>query len=231
MKRIFSGDHIYRNLTIALALLFVSSPILDSLSGSGKIDSYLIAAFLVFALFQITRRHSDLVVGLVLGIPAVAGGIVNAVTPDTPAINAFPVFCGALFLGFFVWRIFADIFGGNRITSEQIFGSVCAYLLIGLVFSSLYGFLFLVNRDAFVFSDALLNHLIIAHEDQNFGIFTYFSFVTMTSLGYGDMAPISEMARTLAWVQAVIGQLYLAITVAALVGLHIAKDQRSGFEA
>ena len=47
----------------------------------------------------------------------------------------------------------------------------------------------------------------------------------MTSLGYGDMTPISEMARTLAWVQAVLGQLYLAITVAALVGIHIAKEQ------
>ncbi len=161
-----------------------------------------------------------------LGIPAVAGGIVNAATPDTPAINAVPTILGAAFLGFLVWRIFKDIFFGNRITSEQIFGSVCAYLLIGLVFSSVYGFIFLVNPDAFAFSDALTNYLIIEHEDQNFGIFTYFSFVTMTSLGYGDMAPISEMARTLAWIQAVLGQLYLAITVAALVGIHIAKDQK-----
>ena len=76
------------------------------------------------------------------------------------------------------------------------------------------------------FSDALVEHLTNQSENQNFGIFTYFSFVTMTSLGYGDMSPISEMARTLAWVQAVLGQLYLAITVAALVGIHIAGEQK-----
>jgi voltage-gated potassium channel len=218
-------DHVYRNLTIALTLLFVSSPLLDRFFGSSRIDSYLITGFLIFALYQITRRRADLIIGLVLGIPAVASGIFNALTPDSPAINAIPTILGASFLGFLVWRIFKDIFFGDRITSEQIFGSVCAYLLIGLMFSSIYGFLFLVNREAFAFSDALANYLTINHEDQNFGIFTYFSFVTMTSLGYGDMAPISEMARTLAWIQAVLGQLYLAITVAALVGLHIAQDR------
>jgi hypothetical protein len=217
--------HIYRNLTIALTLLFVSSPVLDKFFGSSRIDSYLIVGFLIFALYQITRRSADLVIGLALGIPAVASGIFNAATPDTPAINAIPTILGAAFLGFLVWRILKDVFFGHRITSEQIFGSVCAYLLIGLVFSSVYGFLFLVNPDAFAISDPLANYLAIEHEDQNFGIFTYFSFVTMTSLGYGDMAPISEMARTLAWVQAVLGQLYLAITVAALVGIHIAQNR------
>lgn len=226
MSSFFSRDHIYRNLTIALTLLFVSSPIFDSFFGLGQLDSYLFAVFLIYALYQITRQHSDLMIGLALGIPAVAGGLFNAATPNTPEINAVPTILGAMFLGFFVWRIFKDIFGGNRITSEQIFGSICAYLLIGLVFSSLYGFIYLVNSSAFALSDALIEHLTFSQEDQNFGIFTYFSFVTMTSLGYGDVSPISEMARTLAWVQAVIGQLYLAITVAALVGIHIAKDHK-----
>jgi len=219
------GDHIYRNLTVALTLLFLSSPLIDRFFGSSRIDSYLIVGFLIYALYQITRRRADLVIGLALGLPAVASGIFNAATPDTPAINAIPTILGAAFLGFLVWRIFKDIFFGDRITSEQIFGSVCAYLLIGLMFSNVYGFLFLINSDAFAFSDALSSYLTIQHDDQNFGIFAYFSFVTMTSLGYGDMAPISEMARTLAWVQAVLGQLYLAITVAALVGIHIAKDR------
>lgn len=224
-RSLLPGDHIYRNLTIALTLLFISSPVLDKFFGSSRIDSYLIVGFLVFALYQITQRRADLVIGLVLGLPAVASGIVNAATPDTPAINAFPTVLGAAFLGFLVWRVLKDVIFGDRLTSERIFGSVCAYLLIGLGFSSVYGFIFLVNPDAFAFSDTLSNYLTINHEDQNFGIFTYFSFVTMTSLGYGDMAPISEMARTVAWVQAVLGQLYLAITVAALVGIHIAKDQ------
>ena len=55
--------------------------------------------------------------------------------------------------------------------------------------------------------------------------FTNFSFVTMTTLGYGDISPVSPAARTLAWMQALVGQLYLAITIAGLVGIHIARQK------
>ncbi len=220
-----SDNHIYRNLTIALALLFASSPVLHFFLGSAKVDSLLLAGFLVFALYQITRRRADLVIGLALGVPAVAGGIINAATPDTPAINVVPTILGALFLGFLVLRILKDVISGTRITSEQIFGSVSAYLLIGLVFSSVYSFISLVDPNAFALSDALAAHVAGDYNQQSFGLSTYFSFVTMSTLGYGDIAPVSELARNFAWIQAVLGQLYLAITVAALVGIHIARNR------
>ena len=57
------------------------------------------------------------------------------------------------------------------------------------------------------------------------GLFTYFSFVTMSTLGYGDISPVSAAARSCAWIQAVLGQLYIAITIAALVGIHIARGR------
>jgi hypothetical protein len=221
----FSDDHIYRNLTIALALLFVSSPLLDRVLGSARIDSYLIAGFLFFALFQITRRRADRVIGLGLGIPAVAGGIINAATPDSPTINAVPTILSALFLGFLVLRILKDVISGTRITSEQIFGSVSAYLLIGLMFSSIYGFISLVDPEAFALNDALTVHVAEKPDEQSFGLTTYFSFVTMSTLGYGDITPVSEVARSFAWFQAVLGQLYLAIAVASLVGIHIARNR------
>ena len=134
MSRLFSEDHTYRNLTIALSLLLVLSPVFDYLFKSSRIDSYLTVAFLIFALFEITRRASDLVIGFVLGIPAVAGGIFNAATPDTPSMNVAPTILAALFLGFLIYRILKDVFVGKRISSEKIFGAVCAYLLIGFLF-------------------------------------------------------------------------------------------------
>jgi hypothetical protein len=220
-----TNDHIYRNLIVALAILFVSSPILDYLFGSATIDSFLIAGFLLFALYEITRRRADVVIGLVLGIPAVAGGIANAATPDTPMFNAVPTVLTALFLGFLVWRILKDVFAGTRMTSEQISGAVSAYLLIGLLFSSIYGFISLMDPGAFAYSDPLAAHLAADHRGQSFSVFTYFSFVTMSTLGYGDIAPVSGLARNFAWIQAVLGQLYLAITVATLVGIHIARGR------
>lgn len=225
MMRLFSRDHIYRDLTIALALLLVLSPVLDYLLSTTKIDSYLTIGFLIFALYEITRRPTDLVIGLALGIPAVAGGIFNAATPDTPAMNVAPIVLSGLFLGFLIVRILKDVRTGSRITSEQIFGSVCAYLLIGFLFSGIYGFISLVDPDSFAITDALAAELVNAGDSRGGGFFTYFSFVTMSTLGYGDIAPVSSAARTFAWVQAVLGQLYLAITVAALVGIHIARNR------
>jgi len=225
MGGLFSDDHIYRDLTIALGLVLVSSPVLDTLFDSSRIDSYLFAGFLLFALYEITRRATDLVIGLALGVPAVASGFFNAVTPDTPALNVVPIVLSGLFLGFLILRILKDVFTGSRISSEQIFGSVCAYLLIGFLFSSIYGFISLVDHNAFAITDALETELTTVNERRNSGFFTYFSFVTMSTLGYGDIAPVSSAARSFAWVQAVLGQLYLAITVAALVGIHISRNR------
>jgi len=224
-KTFLSDNHIYRDLTIALGLLFVLNPVLDYFFDSTKIDNYLATGFLLFALYEITRRTSDLVIGLVLGIPAVASGIFNAATPDEPTFNVGPVVLGGLFLGFLIWRILKDVFRGSRITSEQIFGAVCAYLLIGFLFASVYGFIALVDNDAFAITDPLAKQLSVERKSESFSVFTYFSFVTMSTLGYGDIAPVSAAARTFAWFQAVLGQLYLAITVAALVGIHVARNR------
>lgn len=224
-SRFLSEDHIYRDLTIAMGMTLLLSPVVDFIVDSPKLDSYLTAAFLIFALFEITRRRSDLVIGLALGVPAVAGGIFNAVTPDRPSINVVPVVLSALFLAFVIWRILRDIFSGQRISSEQIFGAVCAYLLIGFLFATIYGFIILVDPDSFSVNDALAESLSIEGRERGTGVVTYFSFVTMSTLGYGDITPVSAAARSFAWIQAVMGQLYLAITIAALVGAHISSKR------
>lgn len=221
--RFLSEDHIYRDLTIALGVFFALGPILTSLTDSPKIYSYLSTGFLIFALFEITRRGLDLVIGLALGVPAVASGIFNAATPDTPSMNVIPTILGVLFLAFLVWRILRDIVDGSRISSEKIFGAICAYLLMGMLFANIYGFIALVNHDAFALSGPMQAHVHHASLQQIQDALTYFSFVTMSTLGYGDIAPVSSAARSFAWIQAVIGQLYLAVVIAALVGAHISN--------
>lgn len=221
--RFLSEDHIYRDLTVALGCLFVFGPAFAFLAGSTKVYSYLIAAFLLFALYEITRRKSDFVIGLVLGVPAFFGGLFNAATPDTPTINAVPTALMVLFWGFLVWCILKDLVDESRISSEKIFAAVSAFLLIGLAFAGIYGFIALLDHNAFAISDALRAELTGEMGPSQHGTFTYFSFVTMTSLGYGDISPVSSAACTFAWIQAVIGQLYLAVVIAALVGAHIAN--------
>jgi len=236
-SRFLSEDHTYRDLTIVILPLLIMRPLFTGLIRSMMVDDLMVAAFLLFALFQITRSRRDVVVGLVLGVPAVAGGIFNALTPDTPAFNAAPVLFSISFLGFLVWRILGDVLGGRRITLEQVFGAICAYLLIAFLFAGLYGYLILVDREAFAFSDAIRHRLATGEPGTVMQILTYFSFVTLTTLGYGDISPTSQTAQTVALIEALIGQLYLAVMIAGLVGIHVAASNassvsgRSGEEA
>jgi hypothetical protein len=224
-RRVLSEDRIYRDLTIVLLLLLLLSPVIDWFFGRTKIDSYLTLGFLAFALYELSRRRADVVIALALGVPAIAAGIVNAETPDSPAINLVPTILSALFIGFLVWRILSDVLRGPRITSERIFGAICAYLLIGFLFADLYGFVLLVDENAFSVPDKLVAGSTGSRLAGSGGVITYYSFVTMTTLGYGDISPVSPAARTLAWLQALIGQLYLAIMIAGLVGIHIASKK------
>ncbi len=224
-RRFLSEDHIYRDLTVGLLLFFALGPVLDWMSVSPRFQNYLVVAFLLFALFEITRRASDVWIGLALGLPAIAAGIFNAETPDTPAINLFPTILAGLFIGFLIWRILRDVGVGSRITSERVFGAVCAYLLIGFLFADLYGFISLIDENAFSVSEKIEARWVEEEISGRGDVLTYFSFVTMTTLGYGDITPVSPAARTLAWMQALVGQLYLAITIAGLVGIHIAKQR------
>jgi Ion channel len=99
----------------------------------------------------------------------------------------------------------------RRVTARTMFGAVAAYLLIAVGF--FYVFLFVdATQDAAFFVDT---------GDEPTTSFMYFSLVTITTLGYGDLSPATEVGRLLASTEAVIGQVYLVTFVAMFVGLFI----------
>ena len=105
--------------------------------------------------------------------------------------------------------------------SAQIYGAVSIYLLIGSGFGELYG--------AFAIADPAAFNGVEATEslDRISRFMGYFSFVTLTTLGYGDITPAAHYLKVLAYVEAIIGQFYLAVLVARLVGTYIAQSQDS----
>ena len=129
----------------------------------------------------------------------------TAVSAACSAIGAF--FLGALFLA----RSLRD----GRMNSHRIMGAVGAFLLIGIVFAQAFRVLALFVPGAFS----------VGGEPSGSGDFAhsavYFSFITLTSLGYGDIVPLHPLARSLATLEAVTGQLFLAILVARLVALEV----------
>ncbi len=115
----------------------------------------------------------------------------------------------------------------SRVTLDTIFGSFCVYLLIAIVWALIYVMLEMLSPKSFLFSnpEEWVNSASFVRE--SFISFLYFSLVTLTTLGYGDILPMSIPARTFASFEAVCGQLFLAVLVARLVGLHISSPPSS----
>ena len=111
------------------------------------------------------------------------------------------------------------VFGPGRVTYHRVVGAVLLYLSIGLVFVALFGFVALSVPNAFTNLATLRGDFAIA------GNLIYFSFVTLTTTGYGDIAPLHPYARGLANVEAIIGQIYPATLLARLVTLELAHER------
>jgi hypothetical protein len=123
----------------------------------------------------------------------------------------------------FVYLILRFVYKEGPVTRLRIQGAVAAYLLIAIAFAASYHLIFFLIPEAFTFT----NKALYAGNARFEFNFHYFSIVTITTLGYGDIIPVHPFARTLAMMEALIGQLYPAILLARLISLHVVHSQKS----
>jgi len=116
--------------------------------------------------------------------------------------------------------VFRQISTSNVLSPNRIVGAVCVYLLIGVIWSVAYALLELAAPGSF---EGFSNEMSPTWNPD----WVYYSFVTLTSLGYGDLLPLTNSARTLSYMETVVGQFYLAIMVAGLVGAYLSAKSES----
>ncbi len=107
---------------------------------------------------------------------------------------------------------------GKVVTINKLVGAMCIYLLLGLIWALMYSFLDLLHPDSFTGLHA-------STVDMRTWAFVYYSFVTLTTLGYGDITPVRSVVRSLRYLEAIAGQFYIAILVASLIGARLARRQ------
>lgn len=209
-------------LFFSLMLTLVVSPMLAALG----VRSLHTEAFLFFnlltAVFSLTGRriiHVGLVL-VVLAAVARGGFTIFGLGQLLPASQGFAV-VACLMSSFVLLR---SIFGRGRVDAERIFACLSLYLLIGVVF----GLLFFLVEEFMPASFASPGLPGSGTERFQLAHALYFSFVTLGTLGYGDIIPVSGPARSLAVAEAMIGQMYIAVVVARLVALHRGDSESVG---
>lgn len=140
-----------------------------------------------------------------------------------PMLAALCIAAVLAFLGLAMILMLLDVLGGERVTIDKIIGAATVYLMVGLTWAVLYQLLYaLLGSGSFHIAPELGTAPVSAQEGVP--LFLYFSFVTLMTLGFGDVVPAHAVTRLASSVEAIVGQLYLTILVARLVGLHISQS-------
>ena len=203
-------------LLIALALLFTCAPFVEEIKGGHLILSFLFSLVLLSAVLAVANRKRVLVIALVLAIPAIAGRWINHFRPDLVPPAVFLV-GGLILIIFVVGHLLRFVLRAPVVTTDVLCASISAYLMLGLMWTMAY---WLVDQltpgGAFSFNTNAGTRSI-----NGFNGF-YFSFITLSTVGYGDITPVSKVARMLAAMEAMTGLLYVAVLIARLVSLYSA---------
>jgi voltage-gated potassium channel len=218
------GNHKHLLLLAAMLLGLVTQPLVSHESTASKVASdLLIAAITVSVLVVVFEDRWERCVALVLAAPAVvlSLGLYGAWGVPNVAISVAYHVSIVLFFGFVVGVIVRDAFRLHVIGFDDILGVSFGYLLLGIVWGSLYVLVEVLAPGSFAVSPDIRWQLDDLHLRR--ALFNYLSFANMTSLGYSAVVSVTPVANTLTWLEVMSAQFYLAVVIAQIVGMKLAK--------
>lgn len=208
----------YLFLLVALLALLVVQPIA---SAFGLMTSLFNALLVVVMIALIIAFAADSRWRVVAGVLCVAVAILSfgshylSSAGQVVSVGAGHAI-GAPFFAAVACKIVYSVFKSRRLSIDSVFGAVCGYLLLGLAWALTYDMIYAARPESFEIAPAAVQQMRESGESRH--LFVYYSFVTLTTVGYGDVTPISTPARTLSWFEAMTGQLYLTVLIAGLIG-------------
>jgi len=221
LKKVHARKHLA--LLVALVVAAVIEPLSIDFSLGAQIVGALVVVTITLGVFLIVfeerweRRLACVMVAFIL-----AGNIGHEVLLDRFQIGAITYHCfAALFLAFAVAVILKRIFERQTIRSDDMIGALCGYLLTAGAWANAYALTYLLWPGSFRVAEGVASRLGDWHLQRFF--FGYFSVMTLTGLGYTEIAPIASTSYSLTWLESVFGQFYIAVVVAQLVGMRLAE--------
>ena len=211
----------YTGLTIVLVVLSVSSIAIGQTDLRKVVDGVAFSVLLVLAIRIVGQPLRVATVALV--VPTLISHWIDHLS-DSSVHRIVGLGLATVFLVFLTLVIMFAVFRDETVTFDTIFGAVCAYLLLGMTWGTAYALLVVISPDSLSVSPALAHASGWGEPISAFTpVLQYYSFTTLATLGYGDVSPLSPGARALSVMEGLAGQLYLAVLVARLVGIHTAR--------
>jgi voltage-gated potassium channel len=217
-RRIY-GERRFGVLLAVLAALLMLPPILLGFGVSAEWFDALLSLLVLAGILSLCFEPRQRLFSLLVGVPSVLfsiGG--HAFSGETSKWVLFAGhLCQVLFLLGAAVLIVRSMFGSGTLTFDSIAGAVCGYLFLGLGWAVIYSMIESFRPGSFEAGESLIS----GEDSTPRQVLTYFSFVTLTTVGYGDVLPVTPVTRTCAWIEAITGQFYLAVIVAGLVSMLV----------
>jgi hypothetical protein len=217
----------YAVLLGTLLLVLVVQPLSFGFSTTPQMFDIFLMLVTVALLLSFCPHRNKRLVASAFGIPTGLLLLVGHLTA-TESHNTVVLIGHCIVVVFYFWAaalIVASLFYSQTLSLDSVFGSICGYLLLGMAWGVLYSMLDTVWPGSFEVERRLAEQ--VRTNDSRIHLFTYYSFITLTTVGYGDVTPLSTPARTCAWLEALTGQFYLAVLVAGLVGVLLARKSQA----
>jgi hypothetical protein len=202
-------------LLVFLLLLIALQPLDEVMGELGILLDLIVTAILMSSILAISQKKNHMIAGILLAVPMFVFLWAHKFYKAT-WLSASSSICGIAFFGFIIVVILKFIFSRDEIKGDLIAGAAVVYLLLAIIWTHAYRLIELMHPGSFSFAQS---------QTMDYAApFLYYSFVTITTLGYGDIFPVTTAAKSCAILEAIIGQLFLVIMVAWLVGVHISQS-------
>ena len=196
------------NFMASLIVLLILSAVLEGTKYGYLILNIASSIVFISGVYAAGRNKRSVLILILLGLPWFLSEWVFTESSET-------IFASVLFFLFITGTIINHILHSEKVSTDTLYGAVCVYLLLGLLWASIYSFLehlspgiIFVTNNSDVIGTLTANELI------------YYSYTTLTTLGYGDVTSFTPEGRIISVLEAIVGQLFLAFLVARLVAIY-----------
>jgi hypothetical protein len=215
LKSVDSLLHSRERFLILMGLimaLLVLGPILEQFVANRILIDIFLTAIVLSMLYIVTHKRRLVPFGVLLAVVMLIALWLKYFY-NYEVFAAASMIIGVLFTVVVTAHTLAFIIKSETISRELIYAAMLVYLLVAQLWALVYTFLDLIDPASFN----------LPQGQADFLLFEYYSFVTLTTLGYGDITPVSRVAQTVSILEAIVGQLYLVVVIASFVGMYVSK--------